>query len=157
MHVGAPCREMTNMAVAELERLPRQRGYDLDKVYWRSRSPEAETPAPRAIGMDEIPIRKGHHHRIVVSDLDRGRQECSRHPLKPNPIASRAPSLAALAGPSAARREFASSEGRQGGLPDLGGRTCTARSTWLPRHRSREGAPSRVHEPYPRTEDRSFW
>jgi transposase len=31
------------------------------------------TPAPRAIGIDEISIRKGHTYRIVVSDLDRGR------------------------------------------------------------------------------------
>jgi transposase len=33
----------------------------------------AGTPAPRAIGVDEIAIRKGHNYRVVVSDLDRGR------------------------------------------------------------------------------------
>src|SRR5579862_6002014 len=33
----------------------------------------AGTPAPRAIGIDEIAIRNGHTYRIVVSDLDRGR------------------------------------------------------------------------------------
>jgi len=33
----------------------------------------AGTPGPRAIGIDEIAIRKGHTYRIVVSDLDRGR------------------------------------------------------------------------------------
>jgi transposase len=30
-------------------------------------------PVPRAIGVDEIAIRKGHNYRIVVSDLERGR------------------------------------------------------------------------------------
>jgi len=33
----------------------------------------AGTPAPTAIGIDEISIRKGHTYRIVVSDLVRGR------------------------------------------------------------------------------------
>ena len=33
----------------------------------------AGTPSPRAIGVDEISIRKGHTYRIVVSDLIRGR------------------------------------------------------------------------------------
>jgi transposase len=30
-------------------------------------------PGPKAIGIDEISIRKGHTYRIVVSDLIRGR------------------------------------------------------------------------------------
>ena len=29
--------------------------------------------APRAIGIDEIAIRKGHHYRVIVSDLHKGR------------------------------------------------------------------------------------
>ena len=33
----------------------------------------AGTPGPRAIGIDEIAIRKGHTYRIVVSDLERRR------------------------------------------------------------------------------------
>jgi transposase len=33
----------------------------------------AGTPAPRAIGIDEVSIRKGHTYRIVVSDLQRHR------------------------------------------------------------------------------------
>ena len=33
----------------------------------------AGTPGPKAIGIDEISIRKGHTYRIVVSDLIRGR------------------------------------------------------------------------------------
>ena len=33
----------------------------------------AGLPAPRAIGIDEISIRKGHNYRVIVSDLERGR------------------------------------------------------------------------------------
>ena len=73
MHVGALCREMTNKAVAELEHLHDSTVKDLDKVYMRAQVARAGTPAPRAIGVDEIAVRKGHDYRIVVSDLDRGR------------------------------------------------------------------------------------
>ena len=73
MHVGALCREMTNKAVAELERLHDSTVKDLDKIYMRKQVERAGVPAPRAIGVDEISIRKGHNYRIVVSDLDRGR------------------------------------------------------------------------------------
>lgn len=73
MHVGALCREMTNKAVAELERLHDSTVKSLDKVYMRKQVERAGMPAPRAIGVDEISIRKGHDYRIVVSDLDRGR------------------------------------------------------------------------------------
>ena len=45
----------------------------LDKQYMRAQIARAGTPGPRAIGIDEISIRKGHSHRIVVSDLDRRR------------------------------------------------------------------------------------
>ncbi|RUM93661.1 MAG: hypothetical protein DSZ28_07255 [Thiothrix sp.] len=33
----------------------------------------AGMPAPRAIGVDEISIRKGHNYRVIVSDLDHRR------------------------------------------------------------------------------------
>ena len=33
----------------------------------------AGLPAPRAIGVDEISIRKGHNYRVIVSDLERAR------------------------------------------------------------------------------------
>ena len=39
----------------------------------RSRLKRAGTPGPRAIGIDEISVRKGHSYRIVVSDLVRKR------------------------------------------------------------------------------------
>jgi hypothetical protein len=45
----------------------------LEKQYMPAQLRRAGTPAPRAIGIDEISIRKGHTYRIVVSDLDRMR------------------------------------------------------------------------------------
>ena len=33
----------------------------------------AGPPTPRAIGVDEISIRKGHNYRVIVSDLDQRR------------------------------------------------------------------------------------
>ncbi len=73
LHVGKLCREMTNKAVAEIERLHHSTVKDLDKLYMQQQVKRAGLPAPRAIGVDEIAIRKGHDYRIVVSDLDRGR------------------------------------------------------------------------------------
>jgi len=73
MHVGKLCREMTNKAVAENERLHHSTVKDLDKIYMHKQVARAGLPAPRAIGVDEIAVRKGHDYRVVVSDLDRGR------------------------------------------------------------------------------------
>ena len=71
MHVGGLCREMTNTAVAQAERLHDRTVKDLDRIYMQQQVARAGLPAPRAIGVDEIAIRKGHDYRIVVSDLDR--------------------------------------------------------------------------------------
>jgi len=73
MHVGALCREMTNKAVAELEHLHDSTVKKLDKIYCAKQVAKAGVPAPHAIGVDELSVRKGHDYRIVVSDLDRGR------------------------------------------------------------------------------------
>ena len=73
MHVGALCREMTNKAVAELERIHDSTVKDLDRIYMQKQVAQAGIPVPRAIGVDEIAIRKGHDYRVVVSDLERGR------------------------------------------------------------------------------------
>lgn len=73
LHVGELCRGMTNKAVAELERLHDRTVKDLSKQYMAEQVRRVGMPAPRAIGIDEIAIRKGHHYRVVVSDLDRGR------------------------------------------------------------------------------------
>src|SRR5271168_3060432 len=45
----------------------------LEKQYMQAQLKRAGTPGPRAVGIDEISIRKGHSYRIVVSDLDRKR------------------------------------------------------------------------------------
>ncbi|MGE6333065.1 ISL3 family transposase [Stenotrophomonas sp. NPDC077659] len=73
LHVGNLCRNMTNKAVAELERLHDSTVKDLSKLYMAEQVRRAGTPAPRAIGIDEIAIHKGHDYRVVVSDLERGR------------------------------------------------------------------------------------
>jgi len=73
MHVGALCREMTNKAVAELEHLHDSTVKDLDKIYMQHQVERAGQPAPRAIGVDEISVRKGHDYRVIVSDLDQRR------------------------------------------------------------------------------------
>ena len=73
MHIGALCREMSNKAVSELERLHDSTVKSLDMIYMEKQIAKAGTPAPRVIGVDEISIRKGHDYRIVVSDLDLGR------------------------------------------------------------------------------------
>ena len=73
MHVGKLCRDMPNKAVAEMERLHHGTVKDLDKLYMQQQVERAGRPAPRAIGIDEISIRKGHNYRVIVSDLERGR------------------------------------------------------------------------------------
>jgi transposase len=73
LHVGKLCREMSNKAVAELEHLHDSTVKELDKLYMLQQVARAGMPAPRAIGVDEISIRKGHDYRVVVSDLERGR------------------------------------------------------------------------------------
>jgi transposase len=73
LHVGKLCRDMPNKAVAEIEHLHHSTVKDLDKLYMQQQLASAGSPAPRAIGVDEIAIRKGHEYRIVVSDLERVR------------------------------------------------------------------------------------
>jgi len=46
---------------------------DLDKYYMRVQLARAGKPRPKAIGVDEVSIRKGHTYRVVVSDLERRR------------------------------------------------------------------------------------
>lgn len=73
MHVGALCRDMTNKAVAKAQNIHEHTVKALDQLYMKEQVARAGMPAPRAIGVDEISIRKGHNYRIVVSDLERGR------------------------------------------------------------------------------------
>jgi transposase len=46
---------------------------NLEKEYMAEQLRRNPIAAPRAIGIDEIALRKGHIYRIVVSDLERGR------------------------------------------------------------------------------------
>lgn len=71
--VGRRCRAATIKDVARELRLDWKTVKDLDKQYMREQLRRTKVPKPRAIGIDEISIRKGHTYRIVVSDLDRMR------------------------------------------------------------------------------------
>jgi transposase len=72
-YVGRRCRGSTIKEVAEELLLDWGSVKELDKQYMRAQLAKAGTPAPKAVGIDEISIRKGHTYRIVVSDLIRGR------------------------------------------------------------------------------------
>jgi transposase len=70
-HVGRQCRNATIKEVAKEHKLHWHTVKELEKQYMRRQLEVAGPPNPRAIGIDEISIRKGHTYRIVVSDLDR--------------------------------------------------------------------------------------
>ena len=73
-HIGQLCREMTIKRVAELNHLSWDQVCRMEKSYLR-RLLERHPPSEhlRAIGIDEISIRKGHTYAIVVADLDQRR------------------------------------------------------------------------------------
>jgi transposase len=72
-YVGRRCRSATIKDVAQELRLDWHTVKTLEKQYMAAQMARAGRPAPKAIGIDEISIRKGHTYRIVVSDLVRGR------------------------------------------------------------------------------------
>jgi transposase len=72
-YVGRRCRASTVQDVAKELCLDWHTVKELDKQYMAAQLERAGTPGPKAIGIDEISIRKGHTYRIVVSDLCRGR------------------------------------------------------------------------------------
>lgn len=72
-YVGRRCASATIKAVAKELHLDWHTVKALDKQYMRTQLARAGTPGPKAIGIDEISIRKGHTYRIVVSDLIRCR------------------------------------------------------------------------------------
>jgi len=72
-HVGRRCRNAPISAVAKEFDLDWQTVKSLDKQYMAEQLKRAGMPGPKAIGIDEISIRKGHTYRIVVSDLIRKR------------------------------------------------------------------------------------
>ena len=72
-YVGRRCRSSTVSDIARELHLDWHTVKELDKQYMAAQLERAGTPAPKAIGIDEISIRKGHTYRIVVSDLIRRR------------------------------------------------------------------------------------
>jgi transposase len=72
-YVGRRCRQATIKDIAQELKLDWGTVKELDKQYMRAQLAKAGTPGPKAIGIDEISIRKRHTYRIVVSDLSRGR------------------------------------------------------------------------------------
>lgn len=72
-YVGRRCRETTVKDMARELRLDWKTVKALDKEYMTEQLRRTGTPGPKAIGIDEISIRKGHTYRIVVSDLVRKR------------------------------------------------------------------------------------
>lgn len=72
-YVGRKCRAMTVKDVAKELKLDWHAVKALDKEYMQEQLRRNPVAAPRAIGIDELSLRKGHTYRIVVSDLERGR------------------------------------------------------------------------------------
>ena len=72
-YVGRRCRQSTIKDVAKELHLHWETVKTLEMQYMRAQLARVGTPAPKAIGIDEISIRKGHIYRIVVSDLIRRR------------------------------------------------------------------------------------
>jgi transposase len=72
-YVGRRCRSASIKDVAQELRLDWHTVKTLEKQYMAAQLERIGTPGPRAIGIDEISIRKRHTYRIVVSDLIRGR------------------------------------------------------------------------------------
>jgi len=70
-HVGKQCRNTTIKEVAKEHNLHWHTVKELEKQYMHKQLEVRGVPTPRAIGIDEISIRKGHTYRIVVSDLER--------------------------------------------------------------------------------------
>ena len=73
-YVGRRARTATIRDVAQELKLDWHTVKELEKQYMRAQLKRAGTPGPKAIGIDEVSIRKGHTYRIVVSDLIRGRK-----------------------------------------------------------------------------------
>ena len=72
-YVGRKCRAMTIKDVAKELKLDWHAVKALEKEYMQEQLRRNPVAAPRAIGIDELSLRKGRIYRIVVSDLKRGR------------------------------------------------------------------------------------
>ena len=72
-YVGQRCRASSIKDIASELNLDWDTVKTLEKQYMQAQLVKAGMPGPKAIGIDEISIRKGHTYRIVVSDLIRHR------------------------------------------------------------------------------------
>lgn len=72
-YVGRRCRASAIKDVARELRLDWKTVKDLDKQYMKEQLRKTGNPRPKAIGIDEVSIRKGHEYRIVASDLEKRR------------------------------------------------------------------------------------
>lgn len=72
-YVGRRCRGTAVKDVAKELKLDWKTVKSLEKAYMREQLRRTGTPSPKAIGIDEISIKKGHPYRIVVRDLVRRR------------------------------------------------------------------------------------
>ena len=72
-YVGRRCRQATIKDIAKELGLDWGTVKILAMQYMRAQLAKAGMPGPKAIGIDEISVRKGHTYRIVVSDLIRKR------------------------------------------------------------------------------------
>jgi transposase len=72
-YVGRRCRQASIRDVASELKLDWDTVKTLEMRYMWAQLKRAGTPAPQAIGIDEIAVRKGHSYRIVVSNLARKR------------------------------------------------------------------------------------
>ena len=72
-YVGQRCRSGTIKDVARELNLDWHTVKELEKQYMAAQLARAGAPGPKAVGIDEVSLRKGHTYRIVVSDLIRGR------------------------------------------------------------------------------------
>ena len=72
-YVGRRCQQATIKDTAKELGLDWGTVKTLQMQYMRAQLAKAGMPGPKAIGIDEISVRKGHTYRIVVSDLIRKR------------------------------------------------------------------------------------
>lgn len=70
-YVGRKCRTMTIKDVAKELKLDWHTVKTLEKEYMQEQLRRNPVAAPRAIGIDEVSLKKGHIYRVVVSDLER--------------------------------------------------------------------------------------
>ncbi len=72
-YVGRRCRQASIRDLAKPRKLTWDTVKALEMQYMRGQIKRAGTPVPRAIGIDEIAVRKGHNYRIVISEVIRRR------------------------------------------------------------------------------------